>query len=446
MSVRRPTIVILGGGFAGIAAARRLERLLRPDEARIVIASRENFTLFTPMVPEVSSGGLSARHIATPIRAQLRRAELYLGEVRSIDIAARTVHLQRVLDEGAQDALVYDHLVFALGAETSTFGLPGVAELAFPLKTLEDADRLRNHAIAMFELADACSDPAMQRRLLTFVFVGGGFTGVEAAGEMVDFFGSIARFYHNVSVEDIRIYLVEGGPKLLPDLPAGMGEYSARNLARRGVRVLLGAHVARAEEEAIVLADGRSLPTATIVWSAGVRPSALIADLPFARTRGGAILTNSDLGVPGFEGIWALGDCASIPAPGGGTYPPTAQHALREGPLVAENIVARLRGGMTKPFSYNALGMMASLGGRRGVAGIRGILITGFPAWFLWRTYYLARLPGVDRRLRVSFEWALNLIFARDIAELRVYARHPDPDASLAGKLTLRPAQGDLRV
>ncbi|HEY0797962.1 MAG TPA: FAD-dependent oxidoreductase, partial [Candidatus Baltobacteraceae bacterium] len=313
--------------------------------------------------------------------------------------------------------------VFALGSVTSTFGLPGVEERALPLKTLEDAERLRNHMVAILEAADVTTDPAARRRLLRFVFVGGGFTGVEAAGEMLDFFRSVSHFYRTIDRKEIEVVLIEGGHKLLPDLQAGMGEYSARALSERGVRVMLDTLVAGADADGINLRNGEHIATDTIVWSAGVRPAPLIATLGLA-TRRGAIITSEDMSIPDHPGLWAIGDCAAIPTQTGDTHPQTAQHAIREGPSLAANIVATLRNLPTKPFRYQSLGMMASLGGRRGVAGLGGkYLLTGFLAWVLWRTYYLARLPGLDRRLRVTFDWTLGLLFPRDIAELRVYSK-----------------------
>ena len=430
-------ILILGGGFAGLTTARRLEKTLRPGEASITVVSRENFSLFTPMLPEVSSGNLEARHVATPLRAQLQRARFVLADVRSLDLEKREVVVEHTI-LGSRQTLGYDQLVIGVGAVTSTFNLPGVAEHALPLKTLEDADRLRNHVIAMLELADVALDPVERKRLLTFIFVGGGFTGVEAAGEMVDFFRSIAKFYRSIDPREIEVILVEGGAKLLPDLQAGMGEYSARELERRGVVVLLNALVASADDKGLELKGGRRIDAGTIVWSAGVRPSPFVAGLSIGTGRGGSIKTNPDMSVPGHPGVWAIGDCASIPDPHGGTYAPTAQHAIREGPVLAANIVATLRGKPTKPFVYEAIGIMASLGARRGVAGLRGkYLLTGFLAWFLWRTYYLARLPGLDRRLRVTFDWTLGLLFPRDIAELRVYTKAAQLRAALDGGIAL---------
>lgn len=429
--MERPRIVILGGGFAGIATAARLEHVLREDEAEIALVSRENFSLFTPMIPEVSSGGLASRHIVTPIRAQLRRTRFYLGDVLSIDLAARRVEIAHALLE-TEATLRFDHLVLALGSVTSTFGLPGVAEHSLPLRTLDDAERLRNHVIAMLEIADVTTDPQMRAQLLTFVLVGGGFTGVEAAGEMVDFFWSIARFYRSVERNELRVILVEGGPRLLPDLAPKMGEYSARALRKRGIEIVLGELVSEVDDACLSLKSGRRIPTKTVVWSAGVRPSPLVQSLGLPKGRGGAIATDPDMSVPGHPGIWVIGDCAAIPDGSGGTYPPTAQHAIREGPVLADNIMHRLRGEPTRPFTYKGMGMMASLGARRGVAGLGGFILSGFPAFVLWRTYYLLRLPGLDRRLRVAFDWTLNLIFPRDIAELRVFALAARPDLHMS--------------
>ncbi|MDQ2992837.1 MAG: NAD(P)/FAD-dependent oxidoreductase [Candidatus Eremiobacteraeota bacterium] len=414
-------IVILGGGFAGIAVAQRLEHRLNPDEAELVLISRENFSLFTPMLPEVASGALDVRQVATPIRSQLRRTRFILAEFTALDTLSRAVSFTHVLS-GESERLEYDQLVLGLGSSISTFGLPGVEEHAFPLKTLEDAGTLRNRLMWLLERADASDDAAVRERLLTVVVVGGGFTGVETAGEMSDLLHRVARFYPNVAAGDARIVLVEGGATLLPGLPAKMGEYATRALVRRGVEVRTGVPVTAASEDALDLADGSRIPTATIVWSAGVKPSPAIAAAQIPHGKGGAVVTAPDMSVPGFAGLWALGDAAAIPNGSGGFYPPTAQHAIREGPVVADNVVATLRDLPTSPFRFTSLGMMASLGGRRAVAQLPGDrVLTGFAAWFLWRGYYLARLPGLDRKLRVAFEWALDLLFPRDIAVLRVY-------------------------
>lgn len=415
-----PVIAIVGGGFAGTAVARRLERRLRAGEAEIVLLSRDNYTLFTPMLPEVTSGELEVRHVVTPIRAQLHRTRFVLSEVGEIDVERRTVSYRHVLT-GLTGTIAYDHLVLALGSQTSTFGLPGVAEHVWALKTLADADALRNHLVWLLELADTIADAPRRRRLLTIVVVGGGFTGVETAGETHQLFKSALRFYRRLELADVRMVLVEGGPVLLAGLPPKMGEYSRRILQRRGVEVLTGDGVTSVDATGVTLQSGKRIESETVVWSAGVAPSPTIASLALPKTKRGAVITSGDMRVDGVENVWALGDCAAIPDGKRGLYPATAQHAIREGPHLADNIVRTLRGQATRPFVYQTLGMMAALGGRRAVAQLPGNrVLTGFLAWFLWRTYYLARLPGLDRRMRVAFDWTLELLFPRDIAELRV--------------------------
>lgn len=430
-SPRPARIVILGGGFGGMAVATHLERRSNAGEAEITLISRENFSLFTPMLPEVSSGALDVRHVVTPIRSQLRRTQFILADVSTIDCAERSVEYVHTLT-GRSERLAYDHLVIALGSSTSTFGLPGVAERVFALKTLEDAGILRNRLVWLLELADATADPRLVERYLTVTVVGGGFTGVEAAGEIIELFRSVVRYYAHVRRDEIRIVLVEGGSSLLPGLPEKMGEYSARHLRDRGVEIVTGDGVAGADDDGITLQSGRRIECATIVWSAGIAPSATIAQSSLPRTKRGTIVVDREMRVEGLTDVWALGDCAAIPNGAGGFYPPTAQHAIREGPVLAENVLATLRGKPLEPFSFTSLGMMASLGARRAVAQLPGDrVLTGWPAWFLWRTYYLMRLPGLDRKLRVAFEWTLETIFPRDIAELRIYSERAQSSAAV---------------
>jgi NADH dehydrogenase FAD-containing subunit len=415
-----PVIVIVGGGFAGVSVARRLEARLRPGDADIVLLSRDNYTLFTPMLPEVTSGELEVRHVVTPVRTQLRRTRFVLADVDEIDVVNRTLRYHHVLTQQNVEQR-FDHLVLALGSSTSDFGLPGVAEHTWALKSLEDAELLRNHLVWLLELADTTADDARRERLLTIAVVGGGFTGVEAAGEIGQLFRSVLRFYARLSGRRVKVILIEAGPALLAGLPPKMGEYARRVLERRGIEVVTGDGVASVDECGLSLQSGRRIESECIVWSAGVKPSQTIAREPsLPKTKRGAIETAPDMSVPGFPGIWALGDCAAIPDGSGGYYPMTAQHAIREGPHVADNIAAFIRGHGTKAFRYHTLGMMAALGGRAGVAQILGDhVMTGFVAWFFWRTYYLFRLPGLDRKLRVAFDWTLDLLFPRDTAVLR---------------------------
>jgi len=431
-----PQIVILGGGFAGVAVARRLERKLRDGEASITLVSRDNFTLFTPMLPEVCSGGIETRHIVSPVRGQLERTQYILGEITHIQLDAGRVQLQHAIT-GTSMTLAYDHLVIALGSVTSTFNIPGVAERSLPLKTIEDAETLRNRIIATLELADVAVDPLERARLLSYAVVGGGYTGCEAVGELTDLFRSVSRFYKTIRPQEVKIALVEAGKKLLPDLPARMGEYTTEHLRRQGVELEIGDGVALVDENGLTLQSGRRIETSTVIWSAGVRPAPAVLELPVEHARNGGIFVERDMQVRGRPGVWALGDCAWIPTAKADTwYPPTAQHAIREGPALADNIIATLRGRPTQPFDFTALGTMASLGGRRGVVAFpNGFILTGFLAWALWRSYYLARLPGLDRRLRVTFDWTLDLFFSRDIAEFRVYTERAQQNAAAAAGL-----------
>ncbi|MGR4065400.1 MAG: NAD(P)/FAD-dependent oxidoreductase [Vulcanimicrobiaceae bacterium] len=434
----RPRIVILGGGFTGVAVARRLEEILKPAEAEIVLISRENFSVFTPMLPEVTSGTLDIRHIVTPVRAELTRTRFVLADVEALDVGESTVTFRHVLI-GATESLHYDQVVVTIGSSTSTFGLPGVAERVFPLKTLEDAGTLRNRLVWLLELADSTPDSAERRRLLTVAVVGGGFTGVETAGEIVELFRGALRFYPRIPRDEVRIVLIEGGGALLPGLPARMGEYASRALKNRGVEVSTGDGVTGADDEGLALQSGARIETKTIVWSAGVTPSPSVADSALPKTKHGAIVVDRDMRVPGFPAVWAAGDCAAIPDGDGGFFPQTAQHAIREGPVLAGNLANVLHGKPTKPFRYATLGMMASLGARRAVAQLPGNrVLTGFLAWFLWRTYYLSRLPGLDRKLRVAFDWTLDMVFPPDIAELRIYSRRARSSAAADGGLPER--------
>ncbi|GAC1574808.1 MAG: FAD-dependent oxidoreductase [Candidatus Elarobacter sp.] len=431
-------ILVLGGGFAGVAVAQRLEKKLRRDEAEITVVSRDNFTLFTPMLPEVSSGGIETRHVVTPVRAQLRRSRFVLGEIANVDLDAGSVDARHPIT-GDVTRIAYDHVVLALGSVTSTFGIPGVAEHTVPLKTLEDAESLRNRVIAALEQAVVTPAGPERARLLTFAVVGGGYTGCECAGELVDFFHSIVPFYRPLQLGDVRMILIEAGKALLPDLPAAMGRYTTRNLAQRKVELVIGDGVASIDEDGVALHSGTRIATSTVVWSAGVRPSPVLRDLPgLEHARNGGIVANEDMSAVGRPGVWALGDCAWIPMKANADladktawYPATAQHAIREGPVLADNLIATLRGQPTKPFRYTTMGTMASLGARRGVAALPGgFVLSGFLAWVLWRSYYRARLPGLDRRLRVAFDWSLGLLFPRDIAELRLYTERGQRQAT----------------
>ncbi len=409
----KPHVVILGGGFAGLATARALER--RRDVAVTVVA-RENYSLFTPMLPEVASGGIEPRHIAQPLRVALRSSTFELGEVTAVDFDRKVVRVGETTTQGTRE-VTYDALVIALGATTSTHHIPGAGDHTYPLDTLDDATRLRRATIAMLELAAPSTDRAERREALTFVVVGGGFTGVEAAGELQGYVRRVVRYYPGIARGDVRVILVAGSDDLLHQLPARFGKRAAKMLAARGIEVVLSDDVASVDAGGLSLKSGKRYASRTIVWSAGVRPSPLVETFDLRKSKHHAIEVGPDFAVPQRENVWALGDCAAIPKPGGGSYPQTAQDAVREGALLARNIGAAFHGRKQRAFRYASPGMMASLGARQGLAELGpGIMIAGFPAWLLWRGYYLSRLPGLGRKVRVALDWFLNLPFPGDIA------------------------------
>ncbi len=412
-------IVILGAGFAGMNVARHLEQFAGDGELAVTIVNRDNYMLFTPMLPEVSSGSIEPRHIAPPVRAILRKTAFELGEVTSVDLAAKTVTIERPRNDGVAD-IPFDHLVVALGAENSTHGVPGAAEHTFPLKTLDDADTLRDVAITALENAATTPDAATRAKLTTFVVVGGGFTGVEAAGELLAFLRRAAASYPPVERDDVRLVLIAGSDRLLEQLPPKLGELAHRMLARRDIEIILADQVASVDDDGLTLASGRRYESRCVVWSAGVRPAPLAAQLGLPLSKHHAIRVNADLSVVDHPGMWALGDCAEIPTADGGTYPQTAQHAVHEARRLARNIVATLRGRPVEEYAYRTLGMMASLGAHEGLAQLGSrVTLSGLAGWFLWRTYYLSQLPGNSRKARVVLDWTLDLPFPQDIASVR---------------------------
>ena len=412
-------VVILGAGFAGMNVARTLERHARRGEVTVTIVNRDNSLLFAPMLPEASSGNVEPRHIAPSLRSMLRRSVFEMGDVTDVDFVRRAVTLRRPRSDEAT-VLPFDQLVIAVGAENSTHGVPGAEAHTFPLKSLTDAVALRDVTITSLESAASASDDASRRSLATFVIVGGGFTGVETAGELLAYLRSAARFFPTIEVRDIRVILVAASDRLLEQLPASLGDSARRMLVERGVEVVLSDRVASVDGSGISLSSGKRFESRCVVWSAGIRPAALAAKLDLAHSAHAAIAVNADLSVKHADGVWALGDCAEIPEPGGGSYPQTAQHAVHEAKRLALNLLARLRGRRTKPFVYRSRGMMASLGAREGLADIGGrLLLSGLPAWLLWRAYYLWQLPRLDRKFRVGLDWALDFSFPHDIASVR---------------------------
>ncbi|MFG1670925.1 NAD(P)/FAD-dependent oxidoreductase [Streptomyces sp. Y7] len=406
----RPHVVIVGGGFGGVGAARELDRLLgRGLDAHVTLISDSNFLLFTPLLVGVASSTVEARHVSAPVRAGLGHASFLHGRVASIDTRTRNAYVSAGKDGTLR--VPYDQLVLAVGAVPHFFDLPGVGEHAFAMKSVEDATRLRDQVLGALERADLEPDPAEQARLLTFVVAGGGFAGTELVAELFDLVHDVLHLYPRLHGLRPRFVIVHAGERLLPELSPRLGLYAQRKLGGRGIEFRLGTRVSKATAEDITLDSGETIPTRTLAWTAGNRPNPLVRQvLPPALT------VEPTLQVPGIPGLWALGDCVKIPDPAGGFHPPTAQHAIREGKAVAKNVAAVLRGRRPVPFRFGGLGVLVSLGHRTAAGEIGGRRVSGFLAWVLWRSVYLSKLPGVEKRLRVLADWTLDLVFPRDIA------------------------------
>jgi len=397
--------LILGGGFAGAYVARLL------GARGATVSSRENFMLYTPMLPEAASGTLEPRHTVVPLRVMCPHAELLLGEIAAVDIEGRTAS---VTTAAGRQVVRWERLVLALGAVPRTVPVPGLAEHALAFKSLPDAINLRNHVLRQLEAADAAQDDARRRAHLTFVFVGAGYAGVEALAELSDLVADALRFYPRLRSARPRWVLADAAPKILPEIPSRLGDYAARELQERGVEIHVGTTLGSVTADEAVLGDGTRIPTYTLVWTAGVRPNPLLQELGLPLDDRGRVEVDEFLRVRGVNGVWALGDCARVPNRfSSEPDPPTCQHALRQARRLAENLTGDLQ-----PYGYRMLGQVATLGRYKGIADVLGLRLRGFVGWFVTRTYHLYQLPLTQRRLRVVTDWTVALLFRRDIVEL----------------------------
>jgi NADH dehydrogenase len=417
MRIGPTRIAILGAGFGGLYTALRLEQLLpRDGSIEVTLVNRDNFFLFTPMLHEVAASDLDITHIVSPIRALLRRCHFVCGEVIGIDIESRRIEVRHGLTQH-QHVLVYDHLVLALGSTTNFYNLPGLQQHALTMKSLGDAIRIRNRLIALLEEADAETSAESRRLLLTFVVAGGGFAGVETMAAINDFVRDALAHYPALDASLVRMVLIHAGPELLPELGDELGAYARQELGGRGVDVRTRVHVTEVTEIGVRLDDGSTIPSQFVVWTAGTSPHPLLSTLAVPLDHG-RVIVDECLRVTERPGLWALGDCAVVPNPQTGMpHPPTAQHAIREGRALADNIAATLSGRPVRPFRFSTIGQLAAIGRRTGVAKVFGVKCSGFIAWWLWRTIYLTKLPGLDRKVRVALDWTLDLIFSKDIVQ-----------------------------
>lgn len=420
MTTKKSRVLIIGGGFAGLYAAMRLDRTLaRRSEIEVTLVNRENFFLFTPMLHEVAASDLDITHIVNPIRKLLRLVKFFHGEVESIDLPGKRVRLFHGANRHEHE-LAYDYLIIALGSTTNFYSLPGLEENSLTMKSLGDAIHLRNRLIDLLEAADFECAMRDRRDLLTVVVAGGGFAGVETIAAVNDFLREATKYYPHLAEDQIRTVLIHSGPLILPELGAQLGVYAQRKLAERKVEIRVNTKVNAVSEKGIELSDGTAIAARTLVWTAGTSPNPILAQLPCQKDHG-RLVVNEYMEVPGWPSVWALGDSAVVPDQRTGRpYPPTAQHAMRQGKILAKNVEAAIVGGSPKPFVFSTIGLLAAIGRRTGVAQILGVNFSGFIAWLLWRTIYLTKLPRLEKKLRVALDWTLDLFFSKDLVHFMI--------------------------
>ena len=437
-------ILILGGGFAGLYAAMELDKCLLPDQdVEVTLINRENFFLFTPMLHEVAASDLDPTAIVNPVRKMLKRVNFFAGEVESIDLSQKQVVVSHGLAHH-QHSRTYDHLVVGLGSITNLYELPGLDERNLTMKSLEDAIRLRNHLIAQLEEADnECV--TKKDALLCFVVAGGGFSGVETVGALNDFVREVLPSYSHLTEDMLRVVLVHAGPVILPELGEKLGAYAQKKLVERGIEIHVNTKVSAVSAHGVELSDGTTIESDTLIWTAGSSPNPLVQDLPCKKERG-RIVVDQFLEVVDWPGVWALGDCAAVPDTSTGKFsPPTAQHALRQGRVLAQNISASIRGRPKKRFVFSTIGQLATIGKRTGVANILGIKFSGFIAWWIWRTIYLSKLPRFEKKLRVALDWTLDLLFSKDIVQFSHESRGQSLTYSRQGEARMNGSREDMQ-
>ena len=413
--------MILGGGYGGIYTALGLQRAARRGRIHLSLISEQNYFLAQPMLAEVVSGSIEPPHIVNPIRRMLPHVHFHQARIQTLEIASRNVVINNHGNSSTYDRIAYDHLVIAVGSRTDLSRLPGMAEHAFPFKTLGDAFFLRNQLISVLEEAEVETELQAKQELLTFVVAGGGYTGVEVASEINSFAREAAKSYRQINPSEIRVILLHRGTRILPVLPDKLAEFSHRVMERRGVEVRIGTSIVGATAQSAMLAGGETISTRTLVVALGSAPNPLLDDLPGAKGSRGRLLVDQTLSVEDCPGIWAAGDCAAVPdVHTGETCPPTAQYAIRQAKHLARNILAVVNGKSPRTFSHRNLGVFVPLGRFSGAAQVFRFKVSGFIAWWLYRSYYLYQLPRLERKIRVVTDWTLELFFHRDIVQMDI--------------------------
>jgi NADH dehydrogenase len=420
-------VVIAGGGFGGFYAARRLERKLPQQSARVTLISDVNFLLFSPLLPGAAAGTLEPRHVVVPLREELDRTDIRLGHVTGADPSRNELRYTSV--DGREETVRYDQLIVAIGSVSRVLPLPGLGEHALGFKTISEAIALRNRALLNLEIAESLDEPEQRRPYLTFVFVGAGYAGVEGIAEMQDFVADVIERYPRARIDGTRWILVEAEERIMPEIPASLAAFTTSELRARGIEVLTRTRVNSVDEASTELSNGETVPTRAVCWTAGVKPPAVSRELGLPLTAHGRIDCDEYTRVRGLENVWAVGDAAAIPDPaqkGRKPSPPTAQHALRQGKVAADNVAAALGNGRMRKFKYKTLGVFVDFGRNKAVAVMMGVRLTGFPAWFAARTYHLISMPGLGRRARLVLDWTVGLLFGHSSSELGQLGHPPD--------------------
>jgi NADH:ubiquinone reductase (H+-translocating) len=430
-------ILVIGGGYVGMYSALRLQHLLRHTDATITVVDRHSYMTYQPFLPEAAAGSLEPRHVVVPLRRVLHRCRVVTGELQHLEHARRTATIKPA--EGQPYDIGYDHVVLAPGSISRTMPIPGLAEVGIGFKTLAEAVYLRNYVLSRLDAASSSDDERLRRRALTFVFVGGGYAGIEAFAELEDMARAACRDYHTVTPTDMHWVLVEAADRILPEVGEGLARYTVERLRQRGMDLRLGTRLDSCEGGHVRLSDGTEFDAETVVWTAGVRAHPVLERTDLPRDDKGRLRATAMLQVDGVDDAWTAGDCAAVPdltKSEGALCGPSAQHAVRQAKVLADNLVHTMRGRPLREYRHAYAGSVASLGLHKGVSEVYGIKLRGWPAWFMHRTYHLSRVPTFNRKVRVVLDWTLALFFPREIVSLGQFAdpRAQFEDAARGGR------------
>ena len=441
MVKNKKKIVILGSGFAAVECAKKLENEFGNDpEIELVMIGEDNFLLFTPMLPQVASGMIETRHIVFPIRTICKKTKFYEGRIKNVDPYGKLVTLWGTGDKRSI-SIHYDFLVVALGSETNFFGMADVEKNAYTMKTLNDAVMLRNRIIDMLEQAENETNPILRKSFLNFVVVGGGFAGIETAGELMDLLLDVRKYYPSIQKDDLKVIVLEAMGEILPGFNKKLAEFAKQKLKERGINIQLKKAVTSFDgnevtiktldetpKDSIDQSEINSIITKTLIWTAGITPVNTIKRSMF-KTEKGKIVVNNFLEVPKFPGVFAIGDCALFVDPiTNRPFPPTAQIAEAQAKMAAKNLISLIKNSEKEKFVYHSKGQLAIIGKRTGIATFLGVNISGFLAWLIWRNVYLSKIPTFDKKTRVFLDWMIDLFFDRDVSRLKIMKRETEKE------------------